>query len=46
MLGGSFGVAFFRNAIAAGLFMTVFLLLDRPKFSMKKHKYIMRLMDV
>lgn len=36
MLGGSFGVAFFRNAIAAGLFMTVFLLLDRPKFPMKK----------
>ena len=32
MLGGSFWIAFLRSAIAAGLLMTVFLLLDRPRF--------------
>lgn len=36
MLGGSFGVAVLRSTISAGLVMTVFLLLDRPKFPMKK----------
>lgn len=36
MLGGSFWIAFLRGAIAAGLLMTVFLLLDRPRFPMKK----------
>ena len=36
MLGGSFWVAFIRNGIGAGLIMAVFLLLDRPRFSLKK----------
>lgn len=36
MLGGSFWIAFLRATIGAGLIMTVFLLLDRPKFPMKK----------
>ena len=36
MLGGSFWVAALRNSISAALMMLVFLLLDRPRFSMKK----------
>ena len=36
MLGGSFYIAFLRGIISAGLLMTVFLLLDRPRFPMKK----------
>lgn len=36
MLGGSFGIAVLRSTISAGLVMTVFLLLDRPKFPMKE----------
>lgn len=36
MLGGSFAVAFLRNGIGAALMMTVFLLLDHPRLSMKK----------
>lgn len=36
MLGGSFWIALFRNGIGAGLVMTVFLMLDRPRQSMKK----------
>lgn len=36
MLGGSFWVAFIRNGIGAGLITAVFLLLDRPRFSLKK----------
>lgn len=36
MLGGSFWVAFLRNTISAGLMMSFFLMLDRPRFSMKK----------
>ena len=36
MLGGSFWVAFLRNAISTGLMLSIFLMLDRPRFSMKK----------
>lgn len=36
MLGGSFWIASLRNSIGAGLMMAVFLLLDRPKLSMRK----------
>lgn len=36
MLGGSFWIAFLRNGIGAGLIMTVFLMLDRPRQPMKK----------
>lgn len=36
MLGGSFWVAAIRNCISSTLMMLVFLLLDRPRFSMKK----------
>ena len=36
MLGGSFWVAFLRNAISTGLMLSFFLMLDRPRFSMKK----------
>lgn len=36
MLGGSFWIALFRNGIGAGLVMAVFLLLDRPRQSMKR----------
>ncbi len=36
MLGGAFGVALLRNGLGAGLMLCVFLLLDRPRFSMKK----------
>ena len=35
MLGGSFWIAVLRNSIGAGLMMTVFLLLDHPRLSMK-----------
>lgn len=36
MLGGPFWIAFLRATIGAGLIMGVFLLLDRPKFPMRK----------
>lgn len=36
MLGGSFWIALLRNAISAGLMLTFFLMLDRPRLSMKK----------
>ncbi len=36
MLGGNFWIAFLRNTIGAGTIMTVFLMLDRPRVSMKK----------
>ncbi len=36
MLGGSFWVAFLRNGMSIVLMMSFFLMLDRPKFSMKK----------
>ncbi len=36
MLGGSFWIAFLRNAISMGLMLSFFLMLDRPRFSMKK----------
>ena len=36
MLGGSFWIAFLRNGIGAGLIMTVFLMLDRPRQPMKR----------
>lgn len=36
MLGGSFWVALFRNSISVVLMLCFFLMLDRPKISMKK----------
>ena len=39
MLGGSFWIAFFRNAISVVLMMSFFLMLDRPRFSMKTTLY-------
>lgn len=36
MLGGSFWIAMLRNGMGAVLMMAVFLLLDRPKFPMKR----------
>jgi len=36
MLGGSFLIAFLRNAISTGLMLAFFLMLDRPRYSMKK----------
>ena len=36
MLGGSFWVAFLRNTISVSLMLSFFLMLDRPRFSMKK----------
>lgn len=39
MLGGSFWIAAYRNCLGAGLMVSVFLLLDRPKFTMKKTIY-------
>ena len=36
MLGGSFWIAFLRNAISTGLMLSFFFMLDRPRFSMKK----------
>lgn len=35
MLGGSFWVAFLRNVISTVLMLSIFLMLDRPRFSMK-----------
>lgn len=39
MLGGSFWIAFLRNTISVVLMMSFFLMLDRPRFSMKKTVY-------
>lgn len=39
MLGGSFWIAFFRNAISVVLMMSFFLMLDRPRFSIKTTLY-------
>lgn len=36
MLGGSFWIAVLRNTMSIGLMMGFFLMLDRPRFSMKK----------
>ncbi len=36
MLGGTFWIALLRNSMGAGLMMTVYLLLDTPKYTMKK----------
>lgn len=36
MLGGSFLVALFRNAMSAGLMLSFFLMVDRPRLPMKK----------
>ncbi len=36
MLGGSFLVAVFRNTVSAGLMLSFFLMLDRPRLPMKK----------
>lgn len=36
MLGGSFWIALLRNAMGAVLIMGIFLLLDRPRFPMKR----------
>lgn len=36
MLGGSFWIAFLRNTISVVLMLSFFLMLDRPRFSMKK----------
>lgn len=36
MLGGSFWIALLRNAISSSLMLAFFLMLDRPRFSMKK----------
>ena len=36
MLGGTFWIALLRNTISSGLMLTFFLMLDRPKFTMKK----------
>lgn len=36
MLGGSFWVSMLRNGIGAWLMLSVFLMLDRPRLSMKK----------
>lgn len=36
MLGGSFWIALLRNGIGVCIFMSVFLMLDCPRFSMKK----------
>ncbi len=40
MLGGSFWIALLRNAISAGLMLSFFLMLDRPRCSMKKTIWI------
>ena len=39
MLGGSFWVAFLRNGMSITLMLSFFLMLDRPRFSMKKTIY-------
>lgn len=36
MLGGSFWIGFLRNSMGAGVIMIVFLLLDHPKYSLRK----------
>ncbi len=36
MLGGDFWISLLRNSMGAGLFMSIYLLLDIPKFTMKK----------
>lgn len=36
MLGGSFWIAVLRNAMSMGLMMSFFLMLDRPRYVMKK----------
>ncbi len=36
MLGGSFWIAFLRNTISVVLMLSFFLMLDRPRFSMKQ----------
>ena len=36
MLGGSYWISLLRNAIGAMLMMAVFLLLDRPRYPMKR----------
>lgn len=36
MLGGSFWIALLRNTISAGLMLSFFLMLDRPKFPIRK----------
>lgn len=36
MLGGSFAVSFLRNGMGAFLMLTVFFLLDRPRFSVRR----------
>lgn len=36
MLGGSFWIALLRNTLSASLMLVFFLMLDRPRFSMKK----------
>ena len=36
MLGGTFWIALLRNSMGAGLMMAVYLLLDTPKYTMKK----------
>lgn len=41
MLGGSFWVAVLRNAMSMGLMMSFFLMLDRPRYVMKKPSDIM-----
>ena len=39
MLGGSFWIAFLRNGLSITLMLSFFLMLDRPRFSMKKTIY-------
>lgn len=39
MLGGSFGVGVIRNCLGACVMLSIFYLLDRPRFSRKKTKY-------
>lgn len=39
MLGGSFWVSVIRNCLGASLMMSVFLLLDHPRFSIRKTVY-------
>ena len=36
MLGGSFWIALLRNGMGGAMMMAVFLMLDRPRISMKK----------
>ncbi len=41
MLGGSFWIALLRNAMGAVMIMGIFLLLDRPRFPMKRWCFTM-----